>query len=132
MEVILFTGRFFLWINCRHFHGLSALRYSFQILKLRLFLIPRSVLFRAECSRSRLLQARRYAFQAASLRPLTSEAWLQSLFIPCGVCGGYGDTGTGFSPNISVFPSQYYSTKIPWLLAHVPQTPYNLLNLKRL
>ena len=45
MEVLLFTGLFFLGINCRWFHGLSALRYSFQILILRLLLVPRSVCF---------------------------------------------------------------------------------------
>jgi hypothetical protein len=39
-------------------------------------------------------------------RPLSSE----TLVSPCGICGGEGSTGTGFSPSSSVFPCQYHST----------------------
>jgi hypothetical protein len=42
--------------------------------------------------------------QAVSRRPLTAEAWVQSRFSPCGVCGGQSGTGTGFPPENFGFP----------------------------
>ena len=44
--------------------------------------------------------------QAASRRPLSSEAWVQSQVSPCKIFGGKSGTGTGFSPReiqISIF-----------------------------
>jgi hypothetical protein len=51
--------------------------------------------------------------QAVSRRPLTAEARVRSRVSLCGICGGQSDTGTGFSPSTSVFPSQFYSTGAP-------------------
>jgi hypothetical protein len=45
--------------------------------------------------------------QVVSRRPLTAEARVLALVIPC---GGQSGTGTGFSPSSSVFPCQYHST----------------------
>jgi hypothetical protein len=53
--------------------------------------------------------------QAVSRRPLTAEARVRSRFCPCGICGGYSGTGTGFSPSTSVFPCQFNSTGAPLL-----------------
>jgi hypothetical protein len=53
--------------------------------------------------------------RAVSRRPLTGEARVRSCVSPCGICGGQSGTGTGFSPNTSVFPCQYHSTGAPLL-----------------
>jgi hypothetical protein len=50
--------------------------------------------------------------QAVSRRPLTAEARVR----PCGVCGGQSGTGTGFFPELSVFPCQFHSTGAPLLV----------------
>ena len=42
--------------------------------------------------------------QAVSLRPVTAEARIQSQGNPFWICGGQGDTGTGFSPCTFVLP----------------------------
>ena len=47
-------------------------------------------------------------------RPLTVEARFRSKVSPCEICGGQSDTGTGFSPNTSVFPCQYHSISAPY------------------
>jgi hypothetical protein len=49
--------------------------------------------------------------QAVSRRPLTAEARVRARVSICGICGQRG-TGTGFSPNISVFPVNII---LPWL-----------------
>jgi hypothetical protein len=43
--------------------------------------------------------------QAVNHWPLTAEAWVHAWVSPCGICGGQSGTGTGFSPNSSVFLS---------------------------
>jgi hypothetical protein len=48
--------------------------------------------------------------QAVSRRPLTAEARVRVRVSPCEICGGQSGTGTGLSPNSSVFPCQYHST----------------------
>jgi hypothetical protein len=53
--------------------------------------------------------------KVVSRRTLTAETRVN----PCGICGGQSGTGTGFSPNSSVFPCQYNSkvalqTHIVW------------------
>ena len=53
--------------------------------------------------------------QAVSRRPPTAEARIRSRVSPCGICGGQSGPGTGFSPNTSVFPCQFYSTDAPLL-----------------
>jgi hypothetical protein len=50
---------------------------------------------------------------AVSRRPLNAEARVRSRVSPCGICGGQSGTGTGFSPNTSVFPSQFLSFGAP-------------------
>jgi hypothetical protein len=40
--------------------------------------------------------------QAASLRPLTTEARVRARVSQCGFCGGQSGTGTGFSLRSSV------------------------------
>jgi hypothetical protein len=42
--------------------------------------------------------------QAVSLRPVTAEPRFQSQANPVWICGGQGDTGTGFSPVTVVSP----------------------------
>jgi hypothetical protein len=51
--------------------------------------------------------------QAVSRRPLTSEALVRFWVSPCGICGGQSDAGTGFFPELSVFPCQFHSTGAP-------------------
>jgi hypothetical protein len=53
--------------------------------------------------------------QAVSRRPLTAEALFRSRVSLCGICVGQSGTGTGFSPNTSVFRSQFHSTGAPLL-----------------
>jgi hypothetical protein len=53
--------------------------------------------------------------EAVSRRPLTLEARVRSRVIPCGICGGQSDTGTGFSPSTSVSPCQFHYTGAPLL-----------------
>jgi hypothetical protein len=48
--------------------------------------------------------------QAVSCRTITADVLVQSQASPYGICGWQSDTGTGFSPNTSVSPCQYYST----------------------
>jgi hypothetical protein len=48
--------------------------------------------------------------QAVSRRPLTAEARVRFRVSSCGICGGQSGTGTGFSPNTSVYPCQFHST----------------------
>jgi hypothetical protein len=43
---------------------------------------------------------------------------LQSQTTPYGICGGQSVTGTGFSPNNSIFPLQHYSTNAPYSFIH--------------
>jgi hypothetical protein len=50
--------------------------------------------------------------QAVSCQPLTMEARVHTWVNPCGICGGYSGTGTGFSPSSLVFP---VSIVPPWL-----------------
>ena len=45
---------------------------------------------------------------------LTAEAWVRFQANPCEICGGYSDTGTGFSQSTSFFPCQYHSTNAPY------------------
>jgi hypothetical protein len=48
-----------------------------------------------------------------SCRPITAEARIRSWFRSNEFCGGQIGTGTGFSPNTSVFCSQYHSASAP-------------------
>jgi hypothetical protein len=41
--------------------------------------------------------------QAVSCRPFTAELQFRSQASLCEICGGYGGTGIGFTPSISVF-----------------------------
>jgi hypothetical protein len=45
--------------------------------------------------------------QVVSHWPFTVEAQVHARVNTCGICGGQSGTGTGFSPNSSVFPCQY-------------------------
>ena len=47
-----------------------------------------------------------------------AEARLHSRVTPSRICGGQSGTVTGFSPSTSVLPSQYHSTKAPYLVQH--------------
>jgi hypothetical protein len=48
--------------------------------------------------------------QPVSRRPLTAMARVRARVNPCRIYGGQSGTGTGFSPNYSVFLCQYHST----------------------
>jgi hypothetical protein len=48
--------------------------------------------------------------QMISCQPLTMEAHVHAQIYTWRICGGQRGTGTGFSPNSSVFRSQYHST----------------------
>jgi hypothetical protein len=54
--------------------------------------------------------------QAVSRRPLTAEAQVRSRVSPCEICGRQSGTGTGFSPNTSIFPCQFHSSGAPLLV----------------
>jgi hypothetical protein len=45
--------------------------------------------------------------KVVSRRPVTADARFHARVNPCGICSGRSGTGTGFSPNSSVFPCQY-------------------------
>jgi hypothetical protein len=57
---------------------------------------------------------------------LTAEARVQSQASQCGICGGQGGSGTGFSPSTSELPCQHRSTNAPYLFIHLPPTLYNV------
>jgi hypothetical protein len=63
--------------------------------------------------------------QVVSRRPLTAEARIRTRVNPCGICGGQSGTGTGLSPNYSVFPCQYHTT-VP-LQTHITWGMRNML-----
>jgi hypothetical protein len=48
--------------------------------------------------------------QAVSRRPLTAEDRIHSLVSTCGICGGQGGTGAGFSPSSWDLLCHYHST----------------------
>jgi hypothetical protein len=48
--------------------------------------------------------------QVISCWPLTTEAWIRTHVSPCGDYSEQSGTGTGFSPNSSIFLCQYHST----------------------
>jgi hypothetical protein len=52
--------------------------------------------------------------EAVSRRAHTTEAGAQSRVIPRELDGGQCGSGTGFSPNTSVFSCQYHSTNAPY------------------
>jgi hypothetical protein len=49
--------------------------------------------------------------QAVSRRSLSADARVR--VGPFGICGGQSGTGTGFSPNTSVFPCKFHSIGAP-------------------
>jgi hypothetical protein len=63
--------------------------------------------------------------QGVSRRALTAEARIRSRVSPCGIFDGRTDTGTGFSPSISVFPPV---SLIPPVL-HCTEKQKKLINL---
>ena len=51
--------------------------------------------------------------EGISCLSVTAEARVQSQASPCGICGGIGSTGMGFSPTTSALPPQYNSASAP-------------------
>ena len=66
--------------------------------------------------------------QAVSRRLITAESRVQFQARPCEICGGKSGTGTGFSPNTSVFPCQSHSTGATYSFVRLSPTLYNLSN----
>ena len=55
------------------------------------------------------------------------ETHLQSQTSLCRVYGGHSGAGTGFPPNTSVFPCQYHSTSVPYILILLSPTLYSVI-----
>jgi hypothetical protein len=51
--------------------------------------------------------------EKSNVNIITAEAWVPSRVSPCAICGGKYGTGTGFSPNTSVFSCQFHSNSDP-------------------
>ena len=51
--------------------------------------------------------------QVVGHQPFTTETQFQTQASPCKISGECRGTGTGFSPNTSVFTCEYHSTNVP-------------------
>jgi hypothetical protein len=52
-------------------------------------------------------------------QPLTAEAWVRDRVSPHEICAGQSGTGTGFSPNSSVFPVNIIPPWLSTLIHHI-------------
>jgi len=66
--------------------------------------------------------------QVVDHQSFTTKIQFQNQSSPCKICGEWRGTGTGFSPNTSVFTCEYHFSNVPHTHPVKPSPMYSLSN----